>query len=60
SGSENGETSSNRIFIFDWNGGFIQTLFLDRKVCKISFDHKRNMLYFYDAKEGGIFYANLN
>lgn len=58
--SGNNETSSNSILVFDWNGQFIRKIELDRKVCKICIDEKRNILYCYENQSNGIHSANLN
>ena len=58
--SGSNETSSNSILVFDWNGEFIKKLELDRKVCKIFIEPKRNILYSYEIEANGIYSANLN
>lgn len=59
SGNKNGETSSDKILVFNWNGKFVKELTLDRKINKICIDPKANILYCYDDKYKGIFSTEL-
>ncbi|MDQ8140571.1 BF3164 family lipoprotein [Chryseobacterium sp. CFS15] len=60
SGDKNGETSSEKILIFDWDGNFIKELSLDRKVSKICINQKTKTLYCYDDRVKSIFLTKLN
>lgn len=60
SGDKNGNTSSEKILIFDWDGNFINEVSLDRKVSKICINSKTKTLYCYDDKVKTIFSTKLN
>ncbi|MDO5616332.1 MAG: BF3164 family lipoprotein [Cruoricaptor ignavus] len=60
SGGHNAETSSNKIFVFDWSGNFISEIELNKKVCKISVDSKKNILYCYDDVNKNIYSAKID
>jgi len=59
-GREAGETCSNRIVVFDWNGRFIYELSVDKAICKICIEPKRKILYCYENIEHGVFSIDLN
>jgi hypothetical protein len=58
--SGSAKTCSNRVFVFDWSGNFIEEIALNREVCKIYINPKTKILYCYEDKENGIFSANLD
>jgi len=59
SGKKNYKTSSNTVLVFDWLGNFRKKIILNKEVCKIFFDEKRNILYCYENTENGILSATL-
>jgi hypothetical protein len=59
-GTNDESVSSNKVFVFDWQGNFLTQLILDRKVSKISIDIKKNTLYFYNHIDKGIYSSKLD
>lgn len=55
-----GETCSNKILVFNWEGDLVNEVILNRAVCKIYIDSPNNILYCYDNIDNGIFSADLN
>ncbi|WP_144282095.1 BF3164 family lipoprotein [Chryseobacterium echinoideorum] len=55
SGDKNGNTSSDKILVYDWEGNFINELSLDRKVSKICINPITETLYCYDDQIKSIF-----
>ncbi len=60
SGGDAEKTTSNRIFVFNWDGKFIKEMTLDREISNIYIDAKNNILYCNGDRDGGIFLAILN
>lgn len=58
-GDDGSKTSSNTILIFDWLGNFVNKISLDRKVCKITFEPTKRILYCYDDLMQTIFSTKL-
>ena len=52
--------SSNRIFVFGWDGNFIEELTLNKNASKIFINPVTKILYCYENKENGIFSVKLN
>lgn len=58
-GNESSKTSSNTILIFDWSGDSVKKISLDRKVCKITLEPTKRILYCYDDITKTIFSTKL-
>lgn len=57
SGQATADGSSDRIFVFDWNGSFQEELKLSRRVCKIAMNAQTRTLYCYDVGERAVLSA---
>lgn len=58
-GNKDSTTSSNTILVFDWLGNVIKKISLDRKICKITLEPNRKILFCYDELSEGIFSTQL-
>lgn len=59
SGKANWQTTSNRIYVFDWNGNFVHQFILDKYISDIFLDSKNNTLYCYGFTTKEIFSTKL-